>query len=327
MAGALLEPAIGSAQLVELRPDLQAFPAFDLAVVPDGGGGHRLIFAALTWNGGDGPLELVARETGGSPGSEVQNVYQRVFYDDGSYTEHLAGTFEYHPLHAHFHFENYALYTLQLAAAPGQSQRTGSKTTFCVIDTNRIDHKLPGAPKRSVYRWCNDDVQGMSVGWGDEYGSHLAGQEIDVTGLAADDYTLTIEVDPKAKLDETNESDNTSCVLLHIDVASQSVDILNASGCSAPGGGEVVVSTVEPAAVARGSVTPVTVTGSGFEAGMALSFENGSGPRPTASDVVIDANTDTITAYVTAKDGGPPGPRTWDVRVGSGLLPAGLTVF
>ncbi len=216
---------------------------------------------------------------------------------------------------------------MQLAAAPGQSDRIGSKTTFCVIDTNRIDHKLPGAPKKSVYRWCNDDVLGMSVGWGDEYGSHLAGQEIDVTGLAADDYTLTIEVDPKGRLDETNEGDNTSCVLLRLDVASQSVDVLNDSGCSAPGGGEVIVSTVEPAEVARGSVTHVTITGSGFEAGMALSFENGSGPRPTVSDVVIDANTDTITAYVTVKAGGPPGPRTWDVRFGSGTLSAGLTVF
>ncbi len=97
MAGALLGPAAGSAQLVELRPNLQAFPAFDLAVVPDGGGGHRLIFATLTWNGGDGPLELVARETGGSPGSEVQNVYQRIYDGDGSYSERLAGTFDYHP--------------------------------------------------------------------------------------------------------------------------------------------------------------------------------------------------------------------------------------
>ncbi len=168
LAGALLGPAAGSAQLVELRPNLQAFPAFDLAVVPDGGGGHRLIFATLTSNNGDGAVELVAREIGGSLGSEVQNVYQRVHYDDGSYSERLAGTFEYHPFHGHFHCENYALYTLQLAAAPGQSERIGRKTTFCVIDTNRIDHKLPGAPKKSVYRWCNDDLQGMSVGWGDE---------------------------------------------------------------------------------------------------------------------------------------------------------------
>ena len=121
MVGALLGPAAGSAQLVELRPNLQAFPAFDLAVVPDGGG-HRLIFATLTWNNGDGAVELFAREIGGSPGSEVQNVYQRVYYDNGSYSERLAGTFEYHPFHGHFHFENYALYTSQPAAAPRQSE-------------------------------------------------------------------------------------------------------------------------------------------------------------------------------------------------------------
>jgi hypothetical protein len=39
--------------------------------------------------------------------------------------------------------------------------------------------------------------------------------------------------------------------------------------------------------VPRGSVVPVTITGSGFAAGMQVSFENGSGQRPTAAGVTV----------------------------------------
>ncbi len=326
IAGALLTPTAASAQLTSMPPDLQAFPASDIAVVSDGKGGAELIFSTLTWNSGLAQLHLVAREIGGSPGSEVRNVSQFVFNDDGSYIEHHSGTFDYHPWHGHFHFGNYALYTLQNVNAPGQSATIGSKTTFCIIDTNRIDRRLPGAPKRPVYRSCNNDFQGMSVGYGDEYGSHLPGQEINVTGLPVGDYSLEIEVDPNNRLIEVNDDNNTSCVLLRIDAASLSVDVLNESGCSVAGGDEVVVSTIDPEIVEQGSVNPVIITGSGFEDGMGVSLENGSGPRPRVTDVAVNAAGDTINAFITVKNSGPPGPTTWDLRVGSGILFNGLMI-
>src|SRR5258705_13088688 len=61
-----------SAQVTELRPNLQPFPAFDLAVSPNvSTGGKQLMFSTRSWNKGLGPLELVAGEivSGG------QNVY------------------------------------------------------------------------------------------------------------------------------------------------------------------------------------------------------------------------------------------------------------
>jgi hypothetical protein len=76
----------------------------------------------------------------------------------------------------------------------------------------------------------------------------------------------------------------------------------------------------------QGSVNPVTITGSGFAAGMGVSFENGSGARPVASNVTVVDST-TITATVTVKTGGGPrSDRVWDVRVGSEVLPNGFTV-
>jgi hypothetical protein len=92
----------------------------------------------------------------------------------------------------------------------------------------------------------------------------------------------------------------------------------------------IEVTSIDPAAMQAGATIDVTIKGSGFVAGASIAFENGSGPAPTASNVVI-VDGYTITATVTAKSGGPPRPRVWDVRVtnpdGSwGVLSGGFTV-
>jgi hypothetical protein len=322
LAGILLfVPSDSAPQVVELTPNLQAFPAFDLALVPNFTGGTRLRFSTTTWNSGAGPLELIA----GEAGPEGQNVYQRVDLSDGSFVDYHAGTFVWHPTHNHFHFEGYAVYTLQPVNAPGGSQRTSSKTTFCIIDTTKVDTRLPGAPRKPVYVSCNPDVQGMSVGWGDTYDYTLAGQDIDFTGNPSGDYRLTIEVDPQKRLRETNDGDNLACALIRVNVSNSTVQVLDNTGCDTSVG-DVVVSGIEPDSVQAGTAVDVTITGAGFAAGMTVSFENGSGPRPTASNVIVqDANT--ITATVTVKRGGPASARVWDVRVGSGVLIDGFTVL
>jgi hypothetical protein len=309
-----------------LLPNLKAFPASDIAVVPHEGG-TIVEFTTLTWNSGAGALEVVAGETG----SAGRNVYQRVFLGNGGSYLHLAGTFEWHEAHSHIHFEDYALYTLQLAGAPGGSQRTSAKTTFCIMDTNQIDLSLPDAPNNPNYTTCGDLVQGMDVGWGDKYGYWLAGQDIDITGLDDGDYTLTIEVDPKSHLRESNDDDNTSCILLRISVTNQTVQVLNDTDCSGsggggdPGGGDVVITSIEPYVVNRGTVTEVTILGSGFVGGMEVAFQGASGPRPKVSGITV-VNEGKITANVTVKAKGRKRTRTWDLRVGSDVLAGALTV-
>jgi hypothetical protein len=61
-----------------------------------------------------------------------------------------------------------------------------------------------------------------------------------------------------------------------------------------------------------------------------VTFVNGSGPTPTASNVVVVSATQ-ITCTVTIPDGGPPRNRVWDVRVTNpdgkfGTLAGGFTV-
>src|SRR5262245_45874912 len=91
------------AQPVALKPNLQARPAWNILLL-----GGRLYFNATSWNNGDGPLELRARETDSV--ALRQNVYQRIYLSDGTFYETLAGSFVWHPTHNHFHFEDYAVY-------------------------------------------------------------------------------------------------------------------------------------------------------------------------------------------------------------------------
>jgi Lysyl oxidase len=308
LAGAAVAQAI-----IARTPNLKPLPASNFSLVTNTSGALTLRFSTTSWNNGSGPLQLEAGSV--DTGSGKQQVYQRVFNDDGSSTLFFAGWFEWHPTHNHFHFDDYALYSLQPANAPGGSLRTGQKTTFCVMDTTRIDPSLPGAPGQAVYNTCGSQIQGMSVGWGDTYGSQLPGQEIDFTGNADGIYQLKIDVDPNSRLIESNENDNESCVLLGIKKPS-TVTVLDAGGsCS-------TAQSITPSSARIGTSVRVTITGYGFTQGMAVSFEKGNGPRPTASDVVLTSDTDgldELTATVTVPFKRKPGKDpVWDLRVGSG---------
>jgi hypothetical protein len=93
----------------------------------------------------------------------------------------------------------------------------------------------------------------------------------------------------------------------------------------------VVVTGVDPAAVPLSSTTLVTITGSAFAPGAQVLFENGSGPAPTASGVVVAPDGKSLVATMTVRSGGPARDRVWDVRVtnpdgSTGVLVGGFTV-
>jgi hypothetical protein len=303
--------------VIALPPNLKPLLASNFSLVADTTGGYTLRFSTTSWNSGTGPLRLEAGSV--DTGSGKQQVYQRVFNNDGTSALFFAGWFEWHPTHNHFHFDDYALYTLQPVNAPGGYQLSGSKTTFCVMDTTKINTSLPGAPQQAIYSTCGSQIQGMSVGWGDTYGSHLPGQELDFTGNADGSYQLKIEIDPNKNIVESNKNDNVSCVLLSIKKPS-TVTVLDGSGsCS-------TVQSISPNWALMGTSVPVTITGFGFTEGMAVSFQGGNGPRPVASNVVLTEE-GKITATVTVPFKRHPGKDpVWDLRVGNGVLPNAFTV-
>ena len=298
----------------DLLPNLRALPPTDLSVVTNADTGNpELRLTATSWNSGAGALELNA----GPAGQAGQDVYQRIYQKNGTYRTNLAGTFVWHPEHNHFHFQEYAVYTLRPISAPGASQRQAYKTSFCVTDTTKLDGRLPGAPRKPVYAICNQFVQGMSVGWADSYGWQLAGQAIDLTGNPDGLYELTVDIDPRNHLVESDDTDNTACVLLQIGVAARTVQTIG--GCGIVPGGRVTVESVTPSSIWAGTIVDLVIRGTNFAEGMAVGFENGSGPAPVASNVTVLDST-TIALTVTVKPGGNASDRVWDVRVGSAVL-------
>jgi hypothetical protein len=305
--------ATGAAAQTALTPNLKPLPASNFSLITDVDGDSTLRFSTTSWNKGTGPLQLEAGSV--DTGNGKQQVNQRIFNNDGTSSLFFAGWFQWHVGHNHFHFDGYADYVLQPVDAPGGSLRTGQKTTFCVMDTTKVDGSLPGAPTSAGYGSCGNQIQGMSVGWGDTYGAHLAGQEIDFTDNADGIYSLKISIDPDSHIVESDNNDNESCVLLDISKPS-TVRVLDSSGsCS-------TVASILPDTAKRGTSVQVTIKGYGFTQGMTVTFEGGTGPRPVASNVVLSSNTeseDIITATVTVPYRKQIGKRpVWDVRVGSG---------
>jgi hypothetical protein len=307
----------------DLPPNLVPLPAFNVTLVPGISGTSTLRFSTTTWNNGTGPLRLIAGAV--DTGSGKQQVYQEIALSDGSSFLHFAGAFQYHDEHSHIHFDDFAEYSLQPLAAPGGSLLTGSKVTFCVMDTTKIDTRLPGAPKSAVYTTCGSQIQGMSVGWGDTYGSHLPGQEFDFTGNPDGIYQLKVVADPKGLLVETSESDNVACTLLDIRQPSTVIVLDTSASCSS-------VLSITPNQGAAGTSFQVQISGYGLTAGMGVSFERGNGPRPVASNVQLVSDTDTLdwlSAVVTipSPKRNPGRDPVWDVRVGDSVLEGSFTVL
>jgi hypothetical protein len=103
-----------------------------------------------------------------------------------------ASDFEFSPCHGHFHFEHFATY--ELRDASDRVVGFGHKQSFCMLDSRRF---AGAAPRR-----FDCDFQGISVGWGDRYGSELDGQWVDVTGVPTGDYVLVVTVNPDGLIPE-----------------------------------------------------------------------------------------------------------------------------
>ena len=206
-----------------LYPDLRSLPPRDLrfdTVTVDQTTHHVLRFTTTVWNAGEGPLELR-----GVSSEDRTLVYQRVYDRASDFAEQLVGEFVFHVAHNHWHFEEFAEYELWTAAdyerwlasdgGSGGEQDVarwrGSKTTgqgesVCVRDSRPVDGR-PDSPPSRVYRSCDRDVQGVSVGWGDTYRYTLPEQWIDLgeTPLPDGNYVLRQIADPRNLLYESGD--------------------------------------------------------------------------------------------------------------------------
>lgn len=199
--------------------------------------GEFLRFSTTHWNFGDGPLQI----RGG--GQVAPCTLDGVTYDQCTYATqeildasgaivatHPAGVAVFHAAHNHWHQNGVALFAVRTTPDGPPVGGANLKTTFCFIDVDKSE--LVKRNSERVYWECNADLQGISVGWGDEYHHSTEGQELDVSGLPAGDYYLTQDADPDQHWLEGDETNNRSWVRFRLSRkgANPEVTVLDAFG-------------------------------------------------------------------------------------------------
>jgi len=195
-------------------PDLRTLPAFGIGVARNG---NYLQFAANVWNGGDSPLVVdgFRRE-----GEDLMDAYQYFFDQDGNQTGYQqVGQMHWDPraTHQHWHFEDFARYTL-LDADKVEKVRS-KKEAFCLANTDAVDTTVPGAawnPYNTDLATACGDLSALSVrevlssGWGDTYAQFRAGQSFNLKGLPNGKYYIAVIANPEHNLIESSYDNNVS---------------------------------------------------------------------------------------------------------------------
>ena len=241
-----------------LLPDLRTKEPERLSITTSNGE-RRLRFDNEVGNASTGPLELVGNGASDCDGDGVvetaeKPAYQRIYTDgdgdgafrrgsDTSYSEGETGCIAYHPAHDHLHFQDFANYALA-RLLDGAVVASSFKVTFCIIDNKWLFSALPGSPSSAYYRDCNGPLQGISVGWSDEYPYSLADQwlVLNPNGKYVGDgeYCLISTADPGDKVREANaagtaESNNWASTRIKLSNGGGSVTRYNGSTCAGVG--------------------------------------------------------------------------------------------
>jgi hypothetical protein len=196
-----------------LYPDLRTPPPSRLYFeAPNGAHPDRWVirFDNKVGNWG-GKLELEAIWNGDGTKTIYQNVYDQL--SGGTMVEHkvVNSDFIYHPTHNHFHFAGFASYLLTKRDSKGAyrpTTKTGTKTSFCILDSIPVSLINSSFTKSDVT--CNAHIQGLSAGYADVYTAELPEQWVDIgtAPLPNGQYAILSVADPLNHIKETNESNN-----------------------------------------------------------------------------------------------------------------------
>jgi hypothetical protein len=185
------------------KPDLRPLPAWGIQVAPNG---HYLQFAATVWNGGDSPLVV----DGFRNGQTNMDAYQYFFDGDGNQVGYQpVGHMEWdaRPSHHHWHFEDFARYSLVQKNADGSISEVvrSKKEAFCLANTDAVDLTVKDAdwnPENTDLSTSCGDLSALSIrevlasGWGDTYAQYRAGQSFNLKGLKSGTYYVAVTANP-----------------------------------------------------------------------------------------------------------------------------------
>jgi hypothetical protein len=154
-------------------------------------------------------------------------------------SESLAGLFEFHPAHNHWHIGSVALFEVRRGSPTGRVVGGNSiKQTFCLIDWYKLDDNSPSAER--TFFDCYTSFQGIQAGWVDQYHQSTTGQQLDLTGVAdRDDYYLVSTANPDGIFTESTQANNTAWVRFRLYTASngnRKIEVTDDhSECESPG--------------------------------------------------------------------------------------------
>lgn len=180
---------------------------------------------------------------------DVTLARQEILDANGSVVkDRIVSIFEFDPEHNHWHLKNVALFEVREARDDGTGGRWGGvvvndlghvqsiKTTFCLIDSYKLDGNAPTWER--TYWDCEIDLQGISVGWVDQYHQSLEGQEIDITGAPEGIYYLVSTANPDGNFLEQDLTNNTAWVSFRLTRDSKGnpkITDITHSPCDTPG--------------------------------------------------------------------------------------------
>ncbi len=204
-----------------LLPDMTPLRAADLSLQRTRGE-RKVRFDSRLANIGRGPMEVRPNNFKNCRKGE-RHASQVIYHDnddnkffnrrvDKDVSRRSAGCMVFHPAHNHWHFEAAARYTLSRPDSQRNILVRARKMSFCLRDTERVPESFGTFNQPLYYGECGRNTpQGISRGWLDLYSSDLVGQALKLparvrTGVLC----LTIEVDPRNELRESNESNQHS---------------------------------------------------------------------------------------------------------------------
>ena len=190
------------------QPNLKSLPAWGISMANNG---NFLRFAATVWNAGDSPLVVDGFRR---DGEAMMDAYQYFFDGDGDQTGYQKiGEFEFDekPSHQHWHFRDFASYTL--LRADKTTAAVSKKEAFCLANTDSIDQTVTNADWNPENTDLSTDCgepgslslrQVLAAGWGDTYAQFRAGQSFNLKDLPNGTYYIATIANPNKRLVESD---------------------------------------------------------------------------------------------------------------------------
>jgi hypothetical protein len=205
--------------------------------------GKKLLkFGVITFNVGAGPAEVFADRS--SSVATDWAAYQNFYDANGTLLGSLPDTgvqfYFAGDGHNHWHVRDFDEY--DLLDSTGTRVAQAEKHGYCMQDNTTYTpmQGWPGVASDPVYAEstsCGKGlisavsiVHGLSRGWGDTYPTTLPDQAIDITGQPDGDYTVLVHADAVGAVRESDETNNTAQVKVHIAGDQVTVDTTSSSG-------------------------------------------------------------------------------------------------